>query len=64
MSTKSKGIITRITGPVVDIRFGGLELPDIFHAVEILNGDNVFSSSETGKCGAYHWFRLTVGPAE
>ena len=41
MSTKSKGIITRITGPVVDIRFGGLELPDIFHAVEIINGDNV-----------------------
>ena len=44
MSTKSKGIITRITGPVVDIRFGGLELPDIFHAVEIINGDNVYTT--------------------
>lgn len=32
----AKGIITRITGPVVDIRFPSAEhIPDIFHAVEV-----------------------------
>lgn len=32
----AKGIITRITGPVVDIRFPSSEhIPDIFHAVEV-----------------------------
>ncbi len=35
MSTGSKGIITRITGPVVDIRFDEGKIPDIFHAVNV-----------------------------
>ncbi len=36
MSAGSKGIITRITGPVVDIRFeSAQDIPEIFHAVEV-----------------------------
>ena len=35
MPKDSKGIITRINGPVVDIMFPDLALPDIFHAVVI-----------------------------
>ena len=35
MPTGSIGTITRINGPVVDIMFDTLELPDIFHALEI-----------------------------
>ena len=43
MALNSKGIITRITGPVVDIKFDESGLPDIFHAVEIHSGDEVFT---------------------
>lgn len=40
MSLGTTGIITRITGPVVDILFdNNSDLPDIFHAVEVENGD-------------------------
>lgn len=35
MATGYKGIITRITGPVVDIRFDNGGIPDIFHAVNV-----------------------------
>lgn len=35
MAAGSKGRITRITGPVVDIRFDENNLPDILHAVEV-----------------------------
>ncbi|MBQ7094906.1 MAG: F0F1 ATP synthase subunit beta [Clostridia bacterium] len=35
MAKGSKGMVLRITGPVVDILFDPLELPDIFHAVTI-----------------------------
>ncbi len=35
MPTDSIGTITRINGPVVDIMFDALDLPDIFHALEI-----------------------------
>lgn len=35
MAAGSIGRITRITGPVVDIRFEGNDLPDILHAVEV-----------------------------
>ncbi len=35
MPKDAKGIITRINGPVVDIMFADLALPDIFHAVVI-----------------------------
>ncbi len=38
-----KGIITRITGPVVDVRFRGQRPPDIFHAVEVRRGEEVFT---------------------
>lgn len=43
METRSKGIVTRITGPVVDIRFNDFEIPDIFHAVEVPDGDETFT---------------------
>ncbi len=37
MSAGAKGIITRITGPVVDIHFlSPKDIPDIFHAVEVI----------------------------
>ncbi len=40
MSIGSKGIVMRITGPVVDIIFENkAELPDIFDAVEVLDGE-------------------------
>ncbi len=39
----SIGRITRITGPVVDVRFEGKDLPDILHAVEVRKGDEVFT---------------------
>ncbi len=44
MSKGSRGIITRIIGPVVDIRFQGPELPDIFHAVEITHDGNTYTT--------------------
>ncbi len=41
MSKGSKGMVLRITGPVVDILFESFDLPDIFHAVTIEhNGEN------------------------
>lgn len=43
MALNSKGIITRITGPVVDIKFDENGIPDIFHAVEIHSGEEVFT---------------------
>lgn len=40
----AKGIITRITGPVVDIRFPWSEhIPDIFHAVEVKIGNETYT---------------------
>ncbi len=35
-----EGIITRINGPVVDVMFDSLDLPDIFHAVLIPKDDH------------------------
>ena len=35
MAKGSEGMVLRITGPVVDILFDPLDLPDIFHAVTI-----------------------------
>ena len=41
MAKGSKGMVLRITGPVVDILFEQFEIPDIFHAVVIEhNGSN------------------------
>ena len=43
MPKGSIGTITRINGPVVDVMFDALVLPDIFHALEIptSNGERV-----------------------
>jgi F-type H+-transporting ATPase subunit beta len=38
-STKSKGVITQIIGPVVDFRFNRESLPAIGDAIEVMNGD-------------------------
>lgn len=43
MAAGSTGYVTRITGPVVDIRFTGTNLPDILHAVEIHKNDAVYT---------------------
>ena len=43
MSNHATGIITRINGPVVDIMFDSLTLPDIFHALEIRKGEETFT---------------------
>ncbi|MBQ8400521.1 MAG: F0F1 ATP synthase subunit beta [Clostridia bacterium] len=43
MPKDSKGIITRINGPVVDIMFDDLALPDIFHAVVIPKNGETFT---------------------
>lgn len=43
MAKGSKGIITRITGPVVDIKFSEFDQPDIFHAVVIPKGNELYT---------------------
>ena len=42
MAKGSKGMVLRITGPVVDILFDQFELPDIFHAVTIEHNNKKF----------------------
>ena len=42
MAKDSKGMVLRITGPVVDILFDKFELPDIFHAVTIEHNNQKF----------------------
>lgn len=42
MAKGSKGMVQRITGPVVDILFEPFEIPDIFHAVTIEHNDETF----------------------
>lgn len=37
---KHIGHVTQVIGPVVDVRFGEGELPDILNAIEIMNGKN------------------------
>ncbi|SDB14778.1 MULTISPECIES: F0F1 ATP synthase subunit beta [unclassified Butyrivibrio] len=39
MSEKHVGKVIQVTGPVLDIRFGEGELPDLHSAIEIQNGD-------------------------
>jgi len=41
MEKERDGIITRINGPVVDILFNDLDLPDIFHAVVVPKENSV-----------------------
>jgi F-type H+-transporting ATPase subunit beta len=43
MADQTEGMIIRIIGPVVDVRFDGPELPDIFHAVEVVKGEERFT---------------------
>ena len=43
MSKGSKGIVKRITGPVVDIHFDDFAIPDIFNAVEITVGEEIYT---------------------
>ena len=44
MSLGAKGMITRITGPVVDIYFPSVkDIPDIFHAVNITVGKKTYT---------------------
>ena len=44
MSLGTKGIITRITGPVVDIHFPSRkDVPDIFNAVEVKIGEKTYT---------------------
>ncbi|MBE6717331.1 MAG: F0F1 ATP synthase subunit beta [Ruminococcaceae bacterium] len=42
MSKGSKGMVMRVTGPVVDILFEQNEIPDIFHAITIENNGHTF----------------------
>lgn len=42
MSKGSKGMVMRVTGPVVDILFDTFEIPDIFHAVKIEKDGQTF----------------------
>ena len=42
MAKGSVGMVQRITGPVVDISFDALDLPDIFHAVTIEHNGEKF----------------------
>ncbi len=42
MAKGSLGMVMRVTGPVVDILFNQNELPDIFHAVAIEKGEQLF----------------------
>ncbi|MBO4220211.1 MAG: F0F1 ATP synthase subunit beta [Clostridia bacterium] len=43
MSEKRRGSVSQIMGPVVDIRFDGGDLPAIFNAVTIPNGDKTLT---------------------
>ncbi|MDO8658995.1 MAG: F0F1 ATP synthase subunit beta [Candidatus Parcubacteria bacterium] len=36
---QNKGTIKRIIGPVVDVDFGETNLPDVYNALEVMNGD-------------------------
>ena len=38
---KNKGTVSQIMGPVLDIRFGDGQLPELLSAIEIPNGDSV-----------------------
>ena len=42
MSSERKGIITGVTGPVVDVRFDKNEVPDIFNALNVENSGKTF----------------------
>ena len=52
MAKGSMGMVMRITGPVVDIKFEPNELPEIFHAVTIEhNGEKYRDTSFTSLNG-------------
>ncbi len=41
MVDQSMGKIIQVTGPVVDVQFGDLALPDIYDALEVETGENI-----------------------
>lgn len=43
MAKGSKGILTRITGSVVDVLFEANQIPDIFNAIMVCHGDETFA---------------------
>ena len=43
MSDKSRGVISQVMGPVVDVRFENGELPAIYNALTIPNGDRTLT---------------------
>ncbi len=51
MSEKHVGKVIQVTGPVLDIRFGEGELPDLHSAIEIKNGDTVLVSEVAQQIG-------------
>ncbi len=51
MSEKHVGKVIQVTGPVLDIRFGEGELPDLHSAIEIKNGDGVLVSEVAQQIG-------------
>ena len=42
MSSEKNGIITGVTGPVVDVRFDKNSVPDIFNALKVENNGKTF----------------------
>ncbi len=51
MSEKHVGKVIQVTGPVLDIRFGEGELPDLHSAIEIKNGDSTLVAEVAQQIG-------------
>ncbi|WP_026495818.1 MULTISPECIES: F0F1 ATP synthase subunit beta [unclassified Butyrivibrio] len=51
MSEKHVGKVIQVTGPVLDIRFGEGELPDLHSAIEIQNGDTTLVAEVAQQIG-------------
>ncbi|MBE5860342.1 MAG: F0F1 ATP synthase subunit beta [Butyrivibrio sp.] len=51
MSEKHVGKVIQVTGPVLDIRFGEGELPDLHNAIEIKNGDTTLIAEVAQQIG-------------
>ena len=64
MAKGSIGMITRITGPVVDIRFPKLELPDIYHALTVTNNGKIFTLEVLQHLGAEDVRCISMQPTD
>ena len=51
MAKNSKGMVQRITGPVVDILFAENEIPEIFNAVTIENNGEIYTFEDSQHLG-------------